>query len=103
MGRTATSVKRKRYSLASMQRHNPFTKELRNPKLVKAVLIEALMENDLDTFQDVLIAHLRSMSKRALALRTGLGRQTIYDLTSKQKRFNPTLETLGIILNKLAA
>ena len=103
MGKVVTSGKQKQYSHVSLKRHNVFTKELKNEKLVREALIEALTQNDLETFQDVLIAYLRTVSRSKLAARTGVGRQTLYDLTNKQRRFNPTLSTLGAILSKLAA
>lgn len=61
------------------------------------------MENDLETFQDVLVAHLRAAPKSALSLKTGLGRQTLYDLINESKEFNPTLSTLGALLKAIAA
>lgn len=76
---------------------------MKDRKLVREVLVEALMTNDLATFQDVLIAHLRAMSKSRLASKTGLGRQTLYDLIDESKDFNPTLSTLGAILKGIVA
>ena len=61
------------------------------------------MQNDLETFQDVLIAHLRTVSKSKLAIKTKLGRQTLYDLINEDKEFNPTLSTLGSLLKAIAA
>ena len=61
------------------------------------------MSNDLETFQDVLIAHLRTVSKSKLAAKTKIGRQTLYDLIDEKKEFNPTLSTLGSILKAIAA
>ena len=109
MAKTKTSGRQKRSSKAPLslaqhfEVHDPATAELKDPKLVREVLIDALMENDLDTFQDVLIAHLRATSKSRLAVRTGLGRQTLYDLIDHKKEFNPTLSTLGALLKAIAA
>lgn len=50
-----------------MKRHDVFTSNLKNTKLVKQVLVDALMQNDMETFQDVLIAHLWTASKSGLA------------------------------------
>ena len=72
-------------------------------KKIKAILIQALMEDDLETFKDVLIAHIRAMSKTELSARSKLGRQTLYDLVDESKEFNPTLSTLGSILKAMAA
>ncbi len=82
--------------------HN-YTHTLKDRKLVLATLIDSLVKNDLDTFQDVLIAHLRTVSKSKLAAETKLGRQTLYDLLDEKKPFNPTLTTVGSILKSLAA
>lgn len=75
----------------------------KDAKTIKPILIEALMEDDLETFKDVLIAHLRSLPKTELASKTNLGRQTLYDLIDDSKEFNPTLSTLGSILKAIAA
>jgi DNA-binding phage protein len=102
MAKVKISKKRKKSSLNSLREHDVFS-GVKDPKIVKQVLVDALMENDLDTFKDVLIAYLRSNSKTKLAAKTGLGRQTLYDLIDDSKPFNPTFETLGTILEKLAA
>jgi DNA-binding phage protein len=38
-----------------------------------------------------------------LSSKTGLGRQTLYDLINDEKEFNPTLSTLAAILKAIAA
>jgi DNA-binding phage protein len=70
---------------------------------LKEVLAEALMNNDLETFQDVLTVHIRTVSKSKLAAKTRIGRQTLYDLIDEEKEFNPTLSTLGSILKAIEA
>ncbi len=102
MGSKKTSTKRKKSSRKLVE-HNIWTENLKNPKLVKEVLIRALMENDLESFQDALLGFLRSTSKSKLSLKTGLGRRTLYDLIDESKEFNPTLSTLGAILEAIAA
>jgi len=59
--------------------------------------------NDLEAFQDVLIAYLRISAKAQLSRKTKIGRTTLYDLMDPDKPFNPTLETLGKIFEELAA
>jgi len=86
-----------------LRKHDVFGAHLKDTRAIKEVLIEALMENDLETFQDVLIAYVRTASKSRLAAKTKLGRQTLYDLIDEDKEFNPTLSTLGSILKALAA
>jgi DNA-binding phage protein len=103
MARTVTSAKRKKSSRAVLKKYDVFGAHLKDPKLVKEVLVDALMANDMETFQDVLVAYLRTVSKSELAGKTKLGRQTLYDLINEEKEFNPTLSTLGSILEALAA
>ncbi|MGZ3789793.1 MAG: hypothetical protein ACXVLQ_14785 [Bacteriovorax sp.] len=59
-------------------------------------------ENDIETFKDVLISHLRAVSKTELSRATGLGRRTLYDLMD-DKKFDPRLSTLSALLSKIAA
>lgn len=61
------------------------------------------MQNDLESFEDILIAHLRTVSKSAFQRKSGLGRQTLYDLIQRKREFNPTLKTLGGLFKALAA
>jgi DNA-binding phage protein len=102
-GRQKGSLKTPLGVALGLERHDPAAGPLKDPKVVREVLIDALMQNDLDTFQDVLIAHLRVTSKSRLAARSGLGRQTLYDLISPEREFNPTLSTLGALLKAIAA
>ena len=103
MAKTRTSVKQKKYSLKSLKKHDLFATHLKDAELIKEILVDALMTNDLETFQDVLVAHLRTTSKSKLSAKTKLGRQTLYDLIDEKKDFNPTLSTLGSILKAIAA
>lgn len=64
------------------------------------VSAQHLLRNDIETFRDVLISHLRTLSKTDLAKTTGLGRRTLYDLMDETK-FDPRLSTLGALLNKI--
>ena len=93
---------RQKGSLAKLTEHD-YSKTLRNKKLVLETLLDCLVRNDVDSFRDVLVAHLRTVSKSKLARETKLGRQTLYDLLDENKPFNPTLTTLGSIFEKLAA
>ena len=101
MGKTKTSAKRKGSSV-KLTEHD-YSKTLKERKLVLETLLDCLVRNDLETFQDVLIAHLRTISKSKLAAETKLGRQTLYDLLDEKKPFNPTLSTLSSIFKSLAA
>lgn len=83
--------------------HNPYDGELANPKIIKSAILEALVNSDLESVRDLLIAHIRTVNKSKLAIKTKLGRQTLYDLIDKKKEFNPSLKTLTTILDNIAA
>jgi DNA-binding phage protein len=104
MAKTKTLKKQKESRKTSFIRHEASSsKELADKKIVRAVLIEALTNNDMETFQDVLVSYLRTTSKLALSKKTHLGRTTLYDLIDPDKPFNPTLDTIGKIFEELAA
>ena len=87
-------------SSPKLSKHDP-TKTLKNRKQVLKTLIRCLVEDDIESFQDVLVAYLKIRSKAEVMKETNLPRQTLYDL--EKKPFNPTLATLGPILKSLAA
>jgi len=105
MAKTKTSKKQKKSEkISSFVRHEASTsKELADKKIVREILIDALTNNDMDTFQDVLVGYIRTSSKMALSRKTQLGRTTLYDLIDPDKPFNPTLDTIGKIFEELAA
>ena len=104
MAKTKTLKKQKESKKTSFVKHESLaTKELLDKKLVREVLIEALTNNDMETFQNVLVGYIRTSSKVALSERTQLGRTTLYDLIDPKKPFNPTLDTIGKIFEELAA
>jgi len=80
-----------------------YPQELADKKLVRGVLLDALAEGDLESFREVLRAHLNTVSKLALARTTGLGRRTIYDLLDSSKSFDPRLSTVAALFKDLAA
>jgi DNA-binding phage protein len=84
-------------------KHDPFSPELTDPKLIKKVVLQALIDGDLEAVRDVLIAHLQTVNKSNLASKAKLGRQTLYDLMDSRKEFNPSLKTLSMILDNIAA
>ncbi len=94
--------KQKKYALNSLTEFKVDEKIFLNRKLIAEVLVDALLTNDMATFQDILITHLRVVSKTKLAKKTGLGRRTIYDLMN-EKKFDPRISTLGALLSGLAA
>jgi len=104
MAKTEISKKQKASGKHSFVKHEPNSnKDLANKKLVREILIDALSQNDMETFQEVLVAYLRTSSKLSLSKNSKIGRTTLYDLMNPKKEFNPTLETLGKIFEDLAA
>ena len=101
MGKLKTSEKRKSSSL-KLTPHDP-SRTLKDPQAVLETLFVCLVQNDIEAFRDVLIAHLRTVNKTRLATEANIGRRTLYDLMDEKKPFNPTIETLGSILKSLAA
>ena len=89
-------------NLKHLQVFNPEV-GLENPKKILEALIDCLLENDLESFEDILVAHLRTVSKSSFQKKSGLGRQTLYDLIQGKREFNPTLKTLGGLFKALAA
>ena len=96
------TLERQKKSSMKLLPHDP-KKSLKNPKEIIETLLHCLAINDLEAFQDVLVAHLKYASKTDLVTKTKLGRRTIYDLLDRRKRFNPTISTIGPLLKALAA
>lgn len=66
-------------------------------------LFDCIRNGDVETFREVLIAHLATVNKTQIAKRAGIGRRTLYDLMNANKKFNPELSTLSAIIRSLAA
>ncbi len=87
-----------------MKAYEPFaSKELKDPKLVSEALLECIKSGDLDSFREVLMAHLMTANKMAIAKKAGIGRRTLYDLIDPSKDFNPELATVSAVIRALAA
>lgn len=84
-----------------MFEHRPGSFDFNKPKLVKEILADCVLSGDMDTFQDVLLAFIRSQPKTRLAAKTKLGRQTLYDLLNQGNEFNPEWETLRSLLKAI--
>ena len=76
--------------------------ELKNSKLVSETLLECIRNGDVDSFRDALASHIVSSNKLRLAKKTGLGRQTLYDILDPKRSFNPALSTVAAIFRGLA-
>lgn len=101
MDKAKISKKPRTSSQKVLREFKPKRALLLDKKLVAEVLVECLLKNDTQTFQDILISHLRTLSKTDLAKQTGLGRRTLYDLI-EGKNFDPRLSTLSSLLSKIA-
>lgn len=76
-------------------------KSLSDSKKVKRVLLECLAEGDLESFEDILVAHLKFTNKTSFCKKSGIGRSTLYDLLNEDKEFNPSLKTVVAILEAI--
>ena len=87
-----------------LKAHEPFTsKLLRDRNLVAETLLECIKTGEIDAFRDVLIAHLMTTNKSAIAKKAGIGRRTLYDLLDPKKEFNPELSTVSAVIRAIAA
>jgi DNA-binding phage protein len=104
MARIVTLRKRKKSATKFLKAYEPFkSRELRDAKLVTESLLDCIRTGDLDSFREVLMAHLMTVNKVALASRAGIGRRTLYDLVDPKKEFNPELSTVSALIKALAA
>jgi DNA-binding phage protein len=84
--------------------HVPFkSKILKNSSVVTETLLDCIRTGDLQTFREVLYAHLLTVNKVELAMKAGIGRRTLYDLIDPKKEFNPELTTISALIQALAA
>ncbi len=79
------------------------SERLKETQSVYWSLIECLVENDAESFREILIAHLSVTNKLKFAKDCKIGRQTLYDLLNEDKPFNPTFETIGSVLQGIKA
>lgn len=84
--------------------HVPFkSKILKDSSVVTETLLDCIRTGDLQTFREVLYAHLLTVNKVELAMKAGIGRRTLYDLIDPKKEFNPELTTISALIQALAA
>lgn len=104
MAKIATSKKQKKSATKSLKVHVPFkSKILKDSEVVADTLLECIKTGDLESFREVLFAHLMTVNKMALAKKAGIGRRTLYDLIDPKKEFNPELSTVSALIQALAA
>ena len=104
MAKAVTSKKQKKSEMKFLRAHEPFTsKELKNAKLVIETLLDCIRTGDIESFREVLTAHLMTVNKSKIAQKAGIGRRTLYDLMDPKREFNPELSTISAIIQSLAA
>ncbi|MFI5391709.1 MAG: hypothetical protein ACHQYQ_10130 [Bacteriovoracales bacterium] len=104
MRKSAISKKQKKSERKSLRTYGPFkSQDLKDKKIVVETLLDCIKTGDLDTFREVLVAHLMTVNKMELANRAGIGRRTLYDLIDSKKKFNPGLSTISAVIRALAA
>jgi len=95
MRKAGTSKKQRKSGMKFLKEHEPFaSKELKNPHLVAETLLECIKTGDVESFREVLMAHLMTVNKVAIAKKAGIGRRTLYDLIDPKKEFNPSFQPL---------
>jgi len=104
MRRTGTSKKQRKSGGKFLKVHKSFaSKELKNSPLVAETLLECIKTGDVESFREVLMVHLMTVNKVAVAKKAGIGRRTLYDLIDPKKDFNPGLATISALIRALAA
>ena len=104
MAKTVTSKGQKKSKTLALKAHVPFkSPELKDVDLVVETLLDCIKTGDIDTFREVLTAHLMTVNKAGIAKKAGIGRRTLYDLIDPKKEFNPELSTISALINAIAA
>lgn len=104
MAKAKTSKKQKRLGMKSLKVHEPFTsEELKDSQLVVEILLDCIRTGDINSFRDVLVAHMMTANKSQIAKKAGIGRRTLYDLLDPKKDFNPELSTISAVIRAIAA
>jgi DNA-binding phage protein len=104
MAKTVTSKELKKSGTKSLKVHVPFkSRELKKVDLVIDTLLDCIKTGDIESFREVLMAHLMTVNKVKLAQKAGIGRRTLYDLIDPKKEFNPELSTISALMQALAA
>ena len=99
-----TSIKQRKLGTKSLRAHGPFQSDiLKEPEVVTEALLDCIRTGDLESFRELLAAHLLTVNKVELAKKAGIGRRTIYDLIDPNKEFNPELSTVSALIRALAA
>ena len=76
-------------------------KNLKNKTRIKKVLSECLFSDDMESFKEILKAHLEVRNVSHFSKEAGLSRKTIYRILEPDS--NPTLKNITKLLNKICA
>ena len=71
-------------------------KKLRDPELIFRALWQCLIEQDLDSFKDILRSHLDATNKQTLSKKANTSRRTLHRILSQEG--NPTLKSISKVL-----
>lgn len=74
---------------------------LRDKDLIAKALWECLVDNDIESFKDILRTHLEVVNKESFVKKTGISRRTLFRMLSPEG--NPTLENISKIIHNLCA
>ena len=72
---------------------------LKDQELIFRALWQSLIEQDLETFKEVLRGHLEAVNKQQLARRSKTSRRTLHRILSAEG--NPTLKNISSVLHAL--
>ena len=102
MNKKKTLKKQKASKKIYLTRHIPFTNaKLKDSKATAKALAECFHEGDIESFRDVLVAHLMTINKTKTAKEIGIHVRTLHKFTDMNKKFNPEFMTLIDIMNTL--
>ena len=71
-------------------------KRLKNQDLMFKALWQSLVEEDIDSFKEILRGHLDAVNKEQLIKRSGTSRRTLYRILSSEG--NPTLKSISKVI-----
>jgi DNA-binding phage protein len=71
-------------------------------KQMSELLLNCIRDEDLDSFQNILISFLATLNKSHFAKKAGIGRATLYEMIDPKRNFNPELSTVAAVIRALA-
>lgn len=110
MGKTKTS-KKPGFSLKSMEKiklnkdvkviKDNSLKNMSDTKKIKRALADCIFSDDMETFKEILRAHLDTVNISQFAEETGMARKTIYRILEPES--NPTFKNITKLLSAISA